>query len=166
MRRSVAVWPLLALAVLAISPAGVAALDDGHAHEHAGAHAQDHAHALPTSGLPAGAFTADAVLHRYMGLLTMDVQALDHYAHGHLDQDQAVLLANRVVERVHSIIEECTLPPDADQALHGIIAPLLVNGQALAKDPSRKDTIPAMEQAVAEYQRLFTPPAEPGGTTE
>ena len=122
------------------------------------AHEHDHAEAPAAVVDPAQRFAADATLHRHMESIAADVDGLSHFVMGHLGPEQAVQLADRIAASVRSIIAECRLPPDADQALHGIIAPLLQNAGKLSADPTDTTVVAPMQAAVAEYQRLFEAP--------
>jgi hypothetical protein len=133
---------------MATSLAGSPPLALAHAHEHA---------AAPAKAAPATAprFAADANLRKEMQGVRAAVDALDHYEHGHMGPDQAVILATKIEGHVNAIIAKCKLPPDADAALHSIIVPLLRNAGALKKNPTDLSPIAPMREALANYDRQF-----------
>jgi len=121
-------------------------------------HGEDpHAVPAPTGSAtaPAQRYATDAPLRRHMDQIRTAVAALDHAAHGHLDAGQVATLAGSIRARVRDIIAECTLPPEADAALHGIIAPLMQHAGALEAAPDDTSAIAPMREAVAEYEGLF-----------
>jgi len=133
------------------------------------AHAGNHAsHALPDAARstpPAAGqrWATDAPLREGMQGIRVAVDALGHYEHGHMGPDQAVLLADKIEGHVRIIVANCRLAPDADAALHAIIAPLLHNAGALKRDPVNLAAIAPMRKAVADYARQFDDPAPQQG---
>jgi hypothetical protein len=130
-----------------------------------GAFAQSRAHAAPaaTSAAPAQRYASDATLRQQMREIRGEVSALGHYEHGHLDPKTVTQLAGQIIGHVNTIISNCKLPPDADEALHLIIGPLLQHAAALQADPKKLDAIPPMREALAKYASQFDDPgfAEP-----
>lgn len=123
--------------------------------------AQDHAHHAPadsSAAADAARFATDAPLRKGMQDIRQAVDRLGHYERGHLSAQDAVAAAGQVETGVRYIIANCKLPPDADAALHAIIVPLLQNATALKADPARRDAIPAMRQALQQYERRFDDP--------
>jgi len=120
-------------------------------HDQAGA-----SRSIPAAGQRWG---TDAPLREGMQGIRTAVEALDHYQHGHMGPDQAVLLADKIEGHVRDMIAHCTLAPDADAALHAIIAPLLSNAGALRRDPGDLTVIAPMRKTVADYARQFDDPA-------
>jgi hypothetical protein len=131
--------------------------------------AQDHAahHATP----PAATATrpdhgqrwgSDAALRKGMEEIRAAVGALQHYQHGHIGPEQAATLATRVEAQVAYLVANCTLEPQADAALHAIIAKLLQGAAALKTDPRNLDAIATLRQALQDYPRQFD---DPGWTT-
>ena len=139
--------PVICLFLLA----GIAAPPATAQHDHASTPA------APASA-PAQRFATDAVLRGHMRHIRAAVGALGHYEHGHLGPEQAKTLAGNIEGHVRHIIAACKLPPDADVALHGIIAPLLQGAAALEAAPEKKDAIPPMREALQRYVLQFDDP--------
>jgi hypothetical protein len=138
--------------------------------------AQDHAHhpsppAAQPAQAPAQRFATDAPLRAGMAGIRTAVAALGHYEMGHMGPEQAAEQAALIQAHVRDIIANCKLPPDADGALHLIIAPLMQHAAALQADPKKLEAIAPMRAALAEYVRQFDDPqaadapapAEPAG---
>jgi len=100
-------------------------------------------------------WSTDAPLRAGMAAIRESVGDLKHHEMGHMSPDQAKQAATDIEHRVHDIVATCKLAPEADAALHRIIAPLLENAAALKADPGRLDAIPPMREALAEYARQF-----------
>ena len=125
------------------------------------AHEHEHAAATPaTTGSAARTqrFAADATLRKEMQGIRTSVAALEHYGHGHMGPEQAVILATAIEGHVRTIIANCKLPPEADAALHRIIVPLLQDAAALKKAPRDLAPIPRLRRSVDEYDRQFRNP--------
>lgn len=138
----------LALCCVLAAPAGV----------HAAQHAHDHAHALAVQATPAQRWATDAPLREGMRDIRAAVAALEHYEHGHMGPAHATLLAERIEADVQGIFAACKLAPDADAALHVILARLLQGAGALKANPTDLRAIEPMREAVAEYGRQFDDP--------
>lgn len=145
---TIAAMPLLLLSAMA---APLAHAQDGHEH-HAPA-------AAVSQEPPAQRYATDAPLRKGMAEIRTAVDALGHYEHGHMGPEQAIALANRVQEQVAYLIANCKLEPQADAALHGIIAKLGAGAQALKTDAADLAAIAPMRDALADYQRSFDDPA-------
>lgn len=123
--------------------------------------AQEHGHAHPAAAAahaPAQRYATDATLRAQMQGIRSAVAGLEHYEHGHMGPEQALLLAGQVEDAVRIIIANCKLPPDADAALHAIIVPLVQNAAALKQDPKNLAAIAPMREALAVYARQFDDP--------
>lgn len=131
------------------SAPGVQAADPHAADEAAGA-------AKPA---PANGWATDAPLREGMGRIRLSVEALGHYEQGHMGAEQAVEMAANVEKDVNFLIANCKLDPDADAALHAIIARLLKGAHALKADPADLAAIAPMREAMAEYAATFDDPA-------
>ena len=106
-------------------------------------------------------YATDATLRQQMREIHGVVQALGHYQPGHLTPDVAARLSDQVTGHVNTIIINCRLLPDADQALHHIIGPLLQDASALKADPRRLDAIAGMRKALDQYAHQFDGPGFP-----
>jgi len=125
------------------------------------AHARQHAAPAPAAPAP-GATTPDAPrwpvdanLRRNMRAIRRAVDALGQYEHGHMTPQQAVAVAMKIQDHAADIIAQCQLPPDADAALHAVLAPLLSGAATLRQEPSRLEVIAPMREALAQYDRQF-----------
>lgn len=148
MRTSI-LLPLVAAIALTGMPVAAAAQDHGHAAGHAAA----------TVSTPAQRWATDAPLRDGMRNIAAVVEALGHYEHGHVGSREAVLLAGQVQGHIGGIVAKCRLEPEADAALHGVLAGLARAAQALENDPADVAAIQAMRHALADYARLFEDPA-------
>lgn len=129
---------------------------------HGPAAARGHAHVAPPSNdTPARRWATDAALRDGMAGIRAAVGGYEHYQHGHMTAEQAVLLAEMIEKHANEIIAGCSLPPDADAALHAILVPLLQNAAVLKADPRRLDAIVPMREALAAYARQFDDPGAP-----
>ena len=144
----IAAMPLLLLSSVA---APFAQAQDGHQH-----HAPAAAVAQET---PAQRYATDAPLRKGMARIRTAVDALGHYERGHMGAEQAVTFATTIQEQVAYLVANCKLEPQADAALHGIIAKLGAGAQALKSDPADLAAIPQMREALADYRRTFDDPA-------
>lgn len=134
--------PLLLLAAVTALPAQAQ-----HSHEHpAPAAAQ---------ATPAQRWATDAPLRTGMAKIRTAVDALQHYERGHMGPEQAVELATQIQQQIAYLVANCKLEPQADAALHVIIAELGASAQALKDDPSDLSVIPPMRQALQHYPRQF-----------
>lgn len=125
------------------------------------AFAQEHAHHTPSSvaqDAPAQGWRADAPLREGMGRIGRTVVTFEHYEHGHMSAGQVTALVTLLEQDIQFLVANCKLEPAADAALHTIIARLLLAGQALKVDPDDRSAIPAMRQALQDYQRQFDDP--------
>lgn len=151
--------PLLALAAfslaLALSPAQAAT---AHAQEaSAPAEHQHEAHAATATSAPAPGerWATDAPLREGMGRIRISVDSLNHSATGHVTAAQAKNVAAGIEKDVNFLIANCKLQPEADAALHLIIAKLLQGAQAIKADPADAKGLELLHAAVADYDRGF-----------
>ncbi len=126
------------------------------------AFAQDHAHHMPQAAVardaPAQRWLADAPLREGMGRIGRTVATFEHHEHEHMNPGQAVALVDLLEQDVQFLIANCKLEPEADMALHMIIAKLSLAAQAVKADPDDRSTIPAMREALRDYERQFDDP--------
>jgi hypothetical protein len=126
--------------------------------------AQDHDHhaappaATTAPATPAQRWATDAPLRAGMAGIRTAVEALGHYEMGHMGPEQAAEQAAGIQAHVRDIIANCKLAPDADAALHLIIAPLMQHAAALQADPAKLEAIAPMREALAAYARQFDDP--------
>lgn len=134
------------------------------AHAEAGeAHDADHAHdvshalgmevPVPDNHVP---WQPDAPLIEGMSQVRAAVAGLE--AAGPKDEAAVLARAGDVDAAIDYMFENCTLDPEPDVALHGVLARLMAGSQALQSNPA--DLAPAhdMAAAVENYERLFDDP--------
>ena len=123
--------------------------------------AQDHAsHHATTTPATASArrWATEAPVRRGMAEIRAAVDALEHDAHGQPGPGQAATLAARVEAQVAYLVANCKLEPQADAALHAIIARLLQGAAAIKADPTDMEAVATMRQALQDYPRQFDDP--------
>ncbi len=87
------------------------------------------------------------------------VQALEHYEHGHMGIAQARSTAALIDTAVDGIFANCRLEPDADVALHGLLAQFLAGAEAVRTSQQVPvQEIAGMRSALARYPQLFDDP--------
>ena len=127
--------------------------------EHA-AHAHGHeTHAAAESApAPEKRWAVDAPLQTGMAKIRAAVEGLAHHEMGHLDDAQVKQLATTIEEQVQYLIANCKLDPQADAALHGIIAQLLAGAKALKDAPTEAAPVAKLRAALADYPKSFDDP--------
>ena len=141
-------------------PCTIHASDAPPVHDHA------HAGADVTATMQAAPWATDAPLRDGMKRVREALAELRHHEMGHMSPDQAREQAAAIEAAIASIFASCKLAPEADAALHGILAPLLAGAKRLHANPADKAAIAAMRDAVAGYAQRFDDPqwhAEPDG---
>ena len=123
--------PLLLLAALTVLPARAQ-----HHHQAPGA--------TQATSKPAQRWATDAPLRAGMAKIRTAVDVLQHHEHGHMDPVQVVAVATQIQQQIAYMIANCKLEPQADAALHLIIAPLAAGAQALKSRPADLGAVPAM----------------------
>jgi hypothetical protein len=123
------------------------------AHEHAG-----HAALAAGMAVPAERWAADAPLREGMGRIQVALKELRHFETGHMKEATALEFVAEIQDAGAYIFTHCKLAPDADAALHSMLAPLLSAAQTLKDDPRDIAAVDAMRKAVADYPRYFDDP--------
>lgn len=125
----------------------------------ADAHAQ-HAHDTAATPVPPAGqrWATDAPLQDGMGRIRQAVTALEHYQHGHLDQTQATNATRLIDAAVQDMIANCKLAPDADAALHVLIAKFVSGADAVRSGRDVSGSIKSMQDALAQYPTQFDDP--------
>lgn len=129
-------------------------------------HSHQHPAPAAAQATPAQRWATDVPLRTGMGKIRTAVDALQHYERGHMGPEQAVELATQIQQQIAYLVANCKLEPQADAALHVIIAELGATAQALKDNPSDLSAIPAMRQALQHYPRQFNDPAWLEGESE
>lgn len=130
-----------------------------HAHEHA--HERQH-EAHDTSApiaVPSERWATDAPLRKGMQQVRDALAVLDHYPMGHISEAMALDRVKTIKDAGAYMFANCKLPEKPDEALHGILVPLLAAAQKLEQDPTDMGQVRAMQDAVADYPRYFDDPA-------
>lgn len=133
--------------------AGIAAAAPRHSHEDHAAHA-----ASAPVAFPAARWQADTALREGMGRVRIALDELRHFEMGHMSAGSALERIAAIEDAAKYMFAHCTLAPDADAALHGMLVPLLAGAQRLVKDPRDVAAVAAMRGAVADYPRYFDDP--------
>lgn len=116
-----------------------------HAHEHAHA-----AHSAPDTAADGVLHATDAPLRA--GILRIrDLLAAKRPA----DATAAKALADGIDGEVQQLFAQCKLEPDADAALHGVLALLLEGAAGLRADAGDDDAWAKLQQAIALYPQRF-----------
>jgi hypothetical protein len=132
---------------------------------------QAHAGHHPTTPAQPGAgkrWPADAPLRTGMAEIRRAIDALPDDGNRPIGSEQAATLATQVERQVAYLVANCKLEPQADAALHAILARLLQGTAALKSDPNDRAALAMLRQALQEYPRQFDDPgwatAEPEET--
>ena len=120
-------------------------------------HAQ-HAVAATSVNTPATRWKTDAALREGMGRIRREVLGLEHYQHGHIGPQQAVILAGDIERDVGFVVSHCTLAPKPDHALHPILAALMHGAQSIKSKPGDLSAIAPMRDALDAYATQFDDP--------
>lgn len=146
---------IVATTLLLLAMCGPALAAQAHAH---------HAVAAPSTSTTGTRWKTDAALREGMGRIRREVLGLEHYQHGHIGPQQAVILAGDVERDVGFVVAHCTLAPQADVALHPILAELMQGAQSIKSHPADLSAIPPMQRALQRYPVLFDDPGWQAGT--
>lgn len=142
-------------AMLFVLPVAVQAQDHPSDPAHA-VHAGHAQAAAPASADRAGErWATDPPLREGMRRVRQAVQALEHYQHGHLDAAQTANAASLIDAAVNDMIANCKLNPDADAALHGLLAKFLVGANAARSGQNVSAALADMQGALKQYPLLF-----------
>ena len=121
---------------------------------------QHHHDAATTSSapLPAQRWAPDAPLREGMRRAQTAVGELHHYELGHMSETMALDRARTVADAVTFMFAHCKLAAEPDEALHGILVPLLSAAQALQADPKKVQAVAEMRAAIDQYPHYFNDP--------
>ena len=165
------ILPLIAAMALVLG-SGCATAQDAHGHAgHAAheAHAADPAHQhdpdhhaahhgvmeIPADHVP---WVPDAPLMAGMRRVGEAVHALHHHEMGHVSDEQVLTLAGEVDDAIAYMFANCSLEPEPDIALHGLLARLMAGTRDLKEDPAAVAPVAGMRAAVEDYPKLFEDP--------
>ncbi len=118
------------------------------------------AEAAPAAPTPAAdlRWPVDAPLHAGMLRIRTATEALEHAEHGHLDAAQVGALAGEIESATQRIFAECKLEPDADAALHPLLARVLTAGRALRAKPDDLAPVGELREVLRLYPLRFSDP--------
>lgn len=146
-------WSLALALMLALASSfalsfvvGTAWAAEGHHH---------HAPAAAGAQAPAGKWATDLPLRS--GMARIRWAALQTLP-GPVGDAQASALSREIREATAFMIEHCTLPPQADAALHGVLTELLQGAEALPRAAERERAGERILAALARYPELFDDP--------
>lgn len=145
---------MLALAGALGSPQVMAQASAEQDHAGHAAHAADAGHdAKPQA--PAQRWATDAPLRAGMRNLADATEALNHYQMGHLDDTQRDNAVAQIDAAIRDMFATCKLAPEADAALHGLLAKFILGANAArAGNFTRAELVP-MQEALVRYPQLF-----------
>ena len=100
-------------------------------------------------------FVADASLHQGMVRVRKAVDTLQHLEYGHLDSAQVRATSDEIQAAVDFMFANCKLEPDADAALHPLLARLLTANEALRNNPVDATPLGELRAVIARYPLVF-----------
>jgi hypothetical protein len=152
-RRTMLSKTILSVSALALAGAlfaAPAAAQSAAHHDHA-AHAGHDA----TPQVPAQRWATDAPLRAGMRNLREATETLNHYEMGHLDEVQRDNAVAKIDAAIKDMVAHCKLKPDADAALHGLLAKFIAGAGAARAGTFSKAELAPMQDALAQYPRMF-----------
>lgn len=141
-----------AIALATVTPVALA-----QQHHHASASATSDA-----APAPAQRYATDATLRQQMRAIRSEVDALADNAHAGAARQPPAQAGERITGHVNIIIAECKLPPDADEALHAILGPILQDASVLKSSPHDATAIAGLQHALGQYAQQFDDPTFAG----
>ena len=105
--------------------------------------------------VPAQRWATDAPLRAGMRNLREATETLNHYEMGHLDDVQRDNAVAAIDAAIKNMIANCKLKPDADTALHGLLAKFIAGADAARAGKFTKVELVPMQEALARYPQLF-----------
>lgn len=153
------IWGLALALMLALASSFALSLAIGTAW--AGESHRHHDHAPATVGAPAPAekWATDQPLRSGMARIRQAaLQALPAGRPQPISDDQASVLSRDIQAATAYMIDNCTLAPQADAALHGVLAELLQGAEALPRAAEREQAGARILAALARYPELFDDP--------
>lgn len=105
--------------------------------------------------VPAQRWATDAPLRAGMRNLREATETLNHYQMGHLDDVQRDNAVAKIDAAIKDMIANCKLKPEADAALHGLLAKFIAGANAARAGKFGKAELAPMQDALAQYPQLF-----------
>ena len=115
----------------------------------------DHAAHTAATQTPTQRWTTDAPLRAGMRDLREATELLNHYQMGHLDDVQRDNAVAAIDAAIKNMIANCKLKPDADTALHGLLAKFIAGADAARAGKFTKVELVPMQEALARLPQLF-----------
>lgn len=115
-----------------------------------------HHHAPAAAEAPAGKWATDLPLRGGMARIRQAVEQAGQPQS--MSDAQARALSRDIQTATAFMVEHCTLPPQADAALHGVLAELLQGADALPRAAEREQASARIVAALAHYPELFADP--------
>lgn len=100
----------------------------------------------------------DASLRAGIRKVHVNVDALQHAESSHMSASMIRDHAAAIERAVSEMFAQCRLEPAPDEALHGILVPLLSAAQSLKAHPDKLEAVAKMRAAIASYPRYFDDP--------
>jgi hypothetical protein len=141
--RSIALFLSLSAAVFA------AAAQSSSDRLHGPARSHEHAEPITATDAPGKRWSADGPLRSGMQ------QIRNARANRVRSPADAHALAEAIDDAVAYMIRNCSLPPDADAALHGVIGQLASAASALRREEDPRAAISMVDAALDRYEQLF-----------
>ncbi len=118
-----------------------------------------HGETLPLPSAPAKPWATDAPLREGMtGIAAAVAQARAAKDAGGFGAEQAKTLAATVDERFKFMLANCKLEPEADVALHALLAQFVASSRELEADPAAAVPMAHLQELLALYPRYFDHP--------
>ena len=144
---------ILSMAALALAGALLAApaMAQSAAHHDHAAHAGHDAQPQAS----AQRWATDAPLRAGMRNLREATETLNPYEMGHLDDTQRDNAVEKIDAAIKDMFANCKLKPEADAALHGLLAKFIAGANAARAGKFGKAELAPMQDALAQYPQLF-----------
>ncbi|MCC7095645.1 MAG: DnrO protein [Thermomonas sp.] len=153
------VIPMCVLGTLLVS-APACAQSTSHA-DHA-AHATHAVHS-GAQAAPTQRWATDAPLRAGMREIRAATGILGHIHAGRLNTRLRPVAVARIDAAIKNMIANCKLQPQADAALHGLLAKFIAGADAARQGRLSPGDLAAMQQALARYPQLFNDPGWAAG---
>ena len=105
--------------------------------------------------VPAQRWATDAPLRAGMRNLREATETLNHYEMGHLDDTQRDNAVEKIDAAIKDMFANCKLKPEADVALHGLLAKFIAGANAARAGKFTKAELAPMQEALTQYPQLF-----------
>ncbi len=114
--------------------------------------ASNHLHQAPS--IPVKKFVADQNLKKRMNIVLETMMALHKNESTNVKKEYLTEIGGKIERTVQDIFKSCKLAPDADAAIHPILAEIL-DGAAMLKRGLSKDGSKKIHEAFLKYESYF-----------